>query len=58
VVATDVGVFEAGLQGGTWTKLAGLPTVVTDDLAVTPNRDLIIAATHGRGLWSFPTSAL
>jgi hypothetical protein len=58
VVATDVGVFEAGMQGGTWTKLAGLPTVVTDDLAVTPNHDLIIAATHGRGLWSFATSGL
>jgi hypothetical protein len=25
---------------------------------VTPNRDLIIAATHGRGLWSIPTSSL
>jgi photosystem II stability/assembly factor-like uncharacterized protein len=59
VVATDVGIFESGIHGGTWTKVGtNLPTVVTNDLAVTPNRDLIIAATHGRGLWSIPTSSL
>ena len=59
VVATDVGVFVAGLHGGTWQRLgAGLPNVVVNDLTVAPRGDLVIAATHGRGLWSLPTSAI
>jgi hypothetical protein len=29
-----------------------------NDLNVTPNGDLVIAATHGRGLWSIGTGAL
>ena len=59
VVGTDVGVFVSGLHGGTWKALgAGLPTTVVNDLDVTPNGDLVIAATHGRGLWSIGTGAL
>jgi photosystem II stability/assembly factor-like uncharacterized protein len=59
VVATDVGIFVAGSHGGTWQALgSGFPNVVTNDLSITPNRDLVIAATHGRGLWTFPTSSV
>jgi ligand-binding sensor domain-containing protein len=59
VVGTDVGVFVAGLHGGTWLRVgAGLPNTVVNDLDVTPNGDLVIAATHGRGLWSIPTAEL
>jgi photosystem II stability/assembly factor-like uncharacterized protein len=59
VVGTDVGVFVSGLHGGMWKALgAGLPTTVVNDLDVTPNGDLVIAATHGRGLWSIGTGAL
>jgi hypothetical protein len=49
----------AGLHGGTWLRVgAGLPNTVVNDLDVTPNGDLVIAATHGRGLWSIPTAEL
>lgn len=58
VVATDVGVFTSGLHGGTWKRAgAGLPFVSINDLSVGPG-NLIIAATHGRGLWTLAASAL
>ena len=41
-------------QGG---KMHRRMTVV-NDLDVTPNGGLVIAATHGRGLWSIPSTAL
>lgn len=59
VVATDVGVFVAGMHGGAWQKLGtGLPNVVVDDLTIAPQGDYIIAATHGRGLWGISTASV
>jgi photosystem II stability/assembly factor-like uncharacterized protein len=59
VVATDIGVYVSGIHGGAWLRLgAGLPNTPVNDLTVAPRGDLIIAATHGRGLWSIPTSAI
>jgi hypothetical protein len=58
VVADDVGVFASGLSGGTWKKVGvGLPHTIVADLNTTPDGRLL-AATHGRGLWAIPTSAL
>ncbi|MGZ6694979.1 MAG: WD40/YVTN/BNR-like repeat-containing protein [Solirubrobacteraceae bacterium] len=58
-VATDFGVYTSGPHGGMWKRVGnGLPNVVTDDLALTPDHSAIIAATHGRGLWQSPVSAL
>jgi hypothetical protein len=59
-LATDVGVFTAAVGGGTgtqWSRLGnGLPTgAPTNDLTLTPDGGRIVAATHGRGLWSVPT---
>jgi photosystem II stability/assembly factor-like uncharacterized protein len=60
VVATDLGAFASGLHGGTWQRLGtGLPNVVVNDLALTPGADpTVLAATHGRGLWTIPVAAL
>jgi photosystem II stability/assembly factor-like uncharacterized protein len=58
VVADDVGVFAAGLSGGTWKRVGvGLPHTIAADLNTTPDGRLLIA-THGRGLWAIPLSAL
>jgi photosystem II stability/assembly factor-like uncharacterized protein len=59
VVATDFGVYTSGPHGGIWKRVGtGLPNTITDDLALTPDKSAIIAATHGRGLWQIPVSAL
>jgi hypothetical protein len=58
VVADDVGVFASGLGGGTWKKVGvGLPHTIVADLNTTPDGRLL-AATHGRGLWTIPLTAL
>lgn len=61
VVATDLGVFVAATGQGVntaWQRLGtNLPKVVVNDLSVAPD-GTIVAATHGRGLWTFPSSAL
>jgi photosystem II stability/assembly factor-like uncharacterized protein len=58
VVADDVGVFASGLSGGTWKRVGvGLPHTIADDLNTTPDGRLLLA-THGRGLWAIPLSAL
>jgi photosystem II stability/assembly factor-like uncharacterized protein len=58
VVANDVGVFTSGLDGGSWLRVGnGLPHTIVADLNTTPDGRLL-AATHGRGLWAIPTSAL
>jgi len=52
VVATDFGVFSSADNGTTWFRYgSGLPNVVVDQLTLDPNGNLI-AATHGRGLWT------
>lgn len=51
-IATDLGVWTTMNDGGSWTRLgADFPNVVVYDLALTPTHRLI-AATHGRGVWS------
>jgi hypothetical protein len=51
-------VFASGLAGGTWKRVGvGLPHTIAADLNVTPDSRLLVA-THGRGLWTVPLSAL
>jgi ligand-binding sensor domain-containing protein len=55
VVGTDVGVFltSAG-SPDSWSRAgSGLPNASTNDLAVAPSGQYVIAATHGRGIWQF-----
>ncbi len=48
---TDIGVYISEDAGENWLPYGnGLPTVVIDDIKITPD-DIIYAATHGRGMW-------
>ena len=57
IVATDAGVFAAASLTGSstmWSQVgAGLPNVQVMDILATPQGTLI-AATHGRGMWTIP----
>ena len=54
VLGTDVGVFAADISAPTvWSRLgSGLPNAPTNNLTLAPN-GAIVAATHGRGIWTF-----
>jgi hypothetical protein len=52
VVGSDFGAFTSSDNGATWSRLGtNLPNVVVDQLTVDPN-GVIVAATHGRGIWT------
>jgi hypothetical protein len=54
VVASDIGVMTSADNGATWSRLGtNLPNVVVDQLTLDPNGALV-AATHGRGIWTIP----
>jgi hypothetical protein len=58
VLASDIGVMISGAHGGTWTRLGtNLPNASVNDLQLSPDGSYILAATHGRGLWTIPTPA-
>lgn len=52
-LGTDQGAF-ASLDGGrSWQALpTGMPTAYVHDLAVQPREDILVAATHGRGMYA------
>jgi len=50
---TDVGVFVTTDDGRTWQVLGGgLPSAFIFDLIVHPRDHIVVAATHGRGMWA------
>lgn len=50
---TEFGIFVSLDRGGKWHKLgSGLPTVAVDDLAIQSRDRALVAATHGRSLWT------
>lgn len=55
-LATDIGAFVATAGGGTgtaWSRLGtNLPNASINDLRLDPDGQTLLAATHGRGLWS------
>jgi photosystem II stability/assembly factor-like uncharacterized protein len=52
VVATDVGVYRR-TSTGSWAKFGtGMPILSVLDLTTVPGTTTILAATHGRGIWS------
>ncbi len=55
-LATDIGAFIANAGGGfgtSWSQLGGnLPNSPTVDLRLDPDGTTLLAATHGRGLWT------
>ena len=56
VASTDVGVFVTdAADPGVWQRFGtGLPNAVAGDLTVTPDGTMLVAVTHGRGMWQIP----
>ena len=56
VLATDIGVFVAAAGHGAntaWSRLgSNLPNTSVNNLRLNPDGTTLLAATHGRGLWS------
>ncbi len=58
-VGTDGGVFVTTDQGATWQTLgAGLPMVYVHDLIIHPRDNIIVVATHGRGMWALDANSI
>ncbi len=53
-VGTDLGVYVSMDGGMEWISLPGgdLPSSFYQDLVIHPEEDIMVAATHGRGIWS------
>jgi len=49
---TDIGVYVSKDKGKTWQVLGGnLPSAYVHDLIIHPRDNIIVIATHGRGMW-------
>jgi len=58
-LGTDVGVYVSLDRGATWNALpGGMPSTFVDDLIVHPRDDMMIAATHGQGMFAFDVRQL
>lgn len=51
-VGTDNGVFVTKDGGDSWTVLGDLPSTYVHDLIIHPRDNIIVIATHGRGMWA------
>jgi photosystem II stability/assembly factor-like uncharacterized protein len=52
-VGTDTGVYVSKDAGATWNVLGGnLPSTYVHDLIIHPRENIIVIATHGRGMWA------
>lgn len=50
-VGTDIGVYVSMDRGMTWEVLGDLPSTYVHDLVIHPRDNILVAATHGRGIW-------
>jgi photosystem II stability/assembly factor-like uncharacterized protein len=57
-VGTDGAVFISKDRGEKWDVLGSLPFVYVHDLAIHPRDNMIIIATHGRGMWVMDANPL
>jgi len=58
-VGTDVGVYVTLDSGKTWSSLsADLPSTFVSDLALHPTEDILVASTHGRGVYAMDVRPL
>jgi len=52
-VGTDIGVYVSQDSGKTWAVLGGnLPSTYVLDLIIHPRDNILVIATHGRGMWA------
>ena len=58
-VGTDMGVYVTTDGGKTWMALgADLPTAYVHDLIIHPRDNVIVIATHGRGMWALDANTV
>lgn len=58
-VGTDMGVYVSIDSGNSWNVLAGnFPVTFVHDLVIQPRDNIMIIATHGRGLWAMDVSLI
>ena len=58
-VGTDMGAYVTTDGGKTWMALGGnLATVYVHDLIIHPRDNVIVIATHGRGMWALDANAV
>lgn len=50
-LGTDAGVFISKNEGESWEVLGDLPSTYVHDLIIHPRDNVIVVATHGRGMW-------
>lgn len=50
-VGTDVGIYVSKDGGKNWEVLGDLPATYVHDLIIHPRDNIIVIATHGRGMW-------
>ncbi len=59
ILGTDLGVFQSGDEGVSWVSFnTGLPAVEVYDMKYKQTAGIILAATHGRGCWTFDLGAV
>jgi photosystem II stability/assembly factor-like uncharacterized protein len=59
ILGTDIGVFQSADEGATWVSFnSGFPAVEIYDMKYKPSAGMILAATHGRGCWTFDIGAV
>ncbi len=51
-VGTDTGVYTSTDRGKSWSVLGDLPTVYVQDLVIQKRDNILVIATHGRGIWA------
>jgi photosystem II stability/assembly factor-like uncharacterized protein len=58
-VGTDIGVYVTKDGGQTWNVLGGnLPSTFVHDLIIHPRDNIIVIATHGRGMWAMDANPI
>ena len=58
-VGTDIGVYVTKDGGKTWNVLGGnLPSSYVQDLIIHPRDNIIVIATHGRGMWAMDANPI
>jgi len=58
-IGNDVGVYVSLNGGGEWHALtSGLPSTFVHDLVIHPREDIMVIATHGRGMFAFDVRQL
>ncbi|MCK4345120.1 MAG: hypothetical protein KAX05_07515 [Bacteroidales bacterium] len=51
-VGTDIGVYVTKDRGKSWEVLGDLPSTYVHDLIIHPRDNILVIATHGRGMWA------